>query len=197
MPQILPQARIHPLQRSDADGFLPDGVRRPGAAVSGRSRRRQRGDERRRECDPSRREGLAERRIVERDPVQVLAAEIALQRADPAPAYQTYIALARETKDPRMAQRAAEIALRAQSPSDALTAAQLWHQFAPNSSAAGQLDASLLVLNGKLDDAQPLLAAQLATVSRGSAHQRDRLAAVADFTRAGSFGRRQACCRTC
>jgi tetratricopeptide (TPR) repeat protein len=95
---------------------------------------------------------------------QVLAAEIALQRSEPAPAYQTYIALARETKDPRMAQRAAEIALRAQSPADALAAARLWHEFAPSSTGAAQLDASLLVLNGKLDDAQPLLAAQLATI---------------------------------
>ncbi len=95
---------------------------------------------------------------------QVLAAEIALQRGDPAPAFQTYIALARDTKDPRMAKRAAEIALRAQSPTDALTAARLWHQYAPDSDNAAQLDASLLVLNGKVDEAQPLLAAQLATV---------------------------------
>ncbi|CAM2140349.1 conserved exported protein of unknown function [Pararobbsia alpina] len=95
---------------------------------------------------------------------QVLAAEIALQRGEPAPAYQTYIALARDTKDPRMAKRAAEIALRAQSPSDALTAARLWHQYAPDSDPAAQLDASLLVLNGKLDEAQPLLAQQLAGV---------------------------------
>jgi tetratricopeptide (TPR) repeat protein len=95
---------------------------------------------------------------------QVLAAEIALQRSEPAPAYQTYIALARSTKDPRMARRAAEIALRAQSPSDALTAARLWHEYSPSSGAAAQLDASLLVLNGKLDEAQPLLASQLATV---------------------------------
>ena len=95
---------------------------------------------------------------------QVLAAEIALQRGEPAPAYQTYIALARDTKDPRMAKRAAEIALRAQSPADALTAARLWHQYAPSSNPAAQLDASLLVLNGKLDEAKPLLAQQLAGV---------------------------------
>ena len=55
---------------------------------------------------------------------QVLAAEVALQRDQPAPAYQTYLALARDTHDPRMAQRATEIALAAQSPSDALAAAQ-------------------------------------------------------------------------
>ena len=103
---------------------------------------------------------------------QVLAAEIALQRDQPAPAYQTYLALARDTHDPRMAQRATEIALAAQSPSDALAAAQLWQQYAPSSERAAQLDASLLVLSGKPDDASPILAQELAKVpdeNRGSA----------------------------
>ncbi|RDU99903.1 tetratricopeptide repeat protein [Trinickia dinghuensis] len=96
---------------------------------------------------------------------QVLAAEIALQRDQPAPAYQTYLALARDTHDPRMAQRAAEIALTAQSPSDALAAAQLWRQYSPDSERALQLDASLLVLSGKPDQAEPMLASELAKVS--------------------------------
>lgn len=103
---------------------------------------------------------------------QVLAAEIALQRGQPAPAFQTYLALARDTHDPRMAQRATEIALAAQSPTDALTAVQLWQQYAPDSERAAQLDASLLVLAGKPDDAQPLLSRELARVptdSRGQA----------------------------
>ena len=103
---------------------------------------------------------------------QVLAAEVALQRDQPAPAYQTYLALARDTHDPRMAQRATEIALAAQSPSDALAAAQLWQQYAPNSERAAQLDASLLVLSGKPDDAEPILARELDKVpadNRGSA----------------------------
>lgn len=103
---------------------------------------------------------------------QVLAAEIALQRDQPAPAYQTYLALARDTHDPRMAQRATEIALAAQSPSDALNAVQLWQQYAPDSERAAQLDASLLVLSGRPDDAEPLLARELARVpadSRGPA----------------------------
>jgi Flp pilus assembly protein TadD len=103
---------------------------------------------------------------------QVLAAEVALQRDQPAPAYQTYLALARDTHDPRMAQRATEIALAAQSPSDALAAAQLWQQYAPDSERAAQLDASLLVLSGKPDDAEPVLARELAKVpadNRGSA----------------------------
>jgi tetratricopeptide (TPR) repeat protein len=103
---------------------------------------------------------------------QVLAAEVALQRTQPAPAYQTYMALARDTHDPRMAQRAAEIALAAQSPSDALAAGQLWQQYAPSSERAAQLDASLLVLSGKPDDASPLLARELSKIpadNRGNA----------------------------
>ncbi|CAG4888336.1 tetratricopeptide repeat protein [Paraburkholderia gardini] len=95
---------------------------------------------------------------------QVLAAEVALQRNQPAPAYQTYLALARDTHDPRMAQRATEIALGAQSPADALAAAQLWQQYAPGSERAAQLDASLLVLSGKPDEASPVLAKELAKV---------------------------------
>ena len=95
---------------------------------------------------------------------QVLAAEVALQRDQAAPAYQTYLALARDTHDPRFAQRATEIAIAAQSPNDALTAVQLWQQFSPNSERAAQLSASLLILSGKPDDAKPILTAELAKV---------------------------------
>src|SRR5471030_2797296 len=95
---------------------------------------------------------------------QVLAAEVALQRNQAAPAYQTYLALARDTHDPRFAQRATEIAIAAQSPNDALTAVQLWQQFSPNSERAAQLSASLLILSGKPDDAKPILNTELAKV---------------------------------
>ncbi|MBF3658030.1 tetratricopeptide repeat protein [Burkholderia pseudomallei] len=93
---------------------------------------------------------------------QVLAAEVALQRSLPAPAYQTYLALARDTRDPRMAQRATEIALAAQSPADALTAANLWREYSPGSQRAAQVDAALLVLGGKPAEAQPMLSQELA-----------------------------------
>jgi tetratricopeptide (TPR) repeat protein len=95
---------------------------------------------------------------------QVLAAEVALQRNQAAPAYQTYLSLARDTHDPRFAQRATEIAIAAQSPNDALTAVQLWQQFSPNSERAAQLSASLLILAGKPDDAEPILAGELAKI---------------------------------
>jgi len=103
---------------------------------------------------------------------QVMAAELALQRGQPAPAYQTYLSLARDTHDPRMGERAAQIALQAQSPSDALVAARLWYQYAPDSQRAEQLTASMLVLNGNLSEAEPILARELAAVpeaKRGAA----------------------------
>jgi tetratricopeptide (TPR) repeat protein len=93
---------------------------------------------------------------------QVLASEIALQRGQPANAYRTYMSLAHSTHDPRMAQRATEIALAAQSPDDAMSAAQVWYQYAPDSSYATQADAALLVLTGRPDDAKPVLARELA-----------------------------------
>ncbi|MEX3605548.1 MAG: tetratricopeptide repeat protein [Burkholderia sp.] len=98
---------------------------------------------------------------------QVVAAEVALQRAQPVPAFQTYLALARDTKDPRMAQRATEIALAAQNPADALAAANLWREYTRDSytrdsNRAAQVDAALLVLTGKPSDAEPLLGRELA-----------------------------------
>lgn len=94
----------------------------------------------------------------------VLASEIALQRGEAATAYRTYMSLAHSTRDPRMAQRAAEIALAAQSPEDAQNAAQLWYQYAPDSLRAAQADAGLLVLTGRPDDAKLLLARELSRV---------------------------------
>ncbi len=100
---------------------------------------------------------------------QVLSAELALQRGQAAAAYQTYLALLRETLDPRMAQRATEIALRAGSPADALIAAQLWAENAPHSRRAFQVEGILFILNGQLDKAEPLIAKELANTP---AHQR-------------------------
>ena len=51
---------------------------------------------------------------------QFLAAEIALQRGDIALSYQTMFNLAKNTRDPRIAQHAMEIALAAQSASASL-----------------------------------------------------------------------------
>ncbi|AMR76793.1 tetratricopeptide repeat protein [Cupriavidus nantongensis] len=94
----------------------------------------------------------------------VLAAEISIQRGLVGPAYRTYLELARQTRDPRFAQRATEIAFNARIPQQALDAARLWKEISPSSPAAGQVLSTLLVLNGRWDDARPLLQQQLAAV---------------------------------
>ncbi len=93
---------------------------------------------------------------------QVLSAELALQRGQPATAYKTYLALMRETSDPRMAQRATEIAVSTGSSVEALVAAGLWRKHAPHSRRAAQVEGILLILNGQLEEAQPLIKKELA-----------------------------------
>lgn len=93
---------------------------------------------------------------------RVMAAEISLQRWLVGPAYRTYIDLARETRDPRLAQRATEIAFNARVAQQALDGARLWSELAPKSPAARQVLSTLLVLNGRWEDAEPLLVQQLA-----------------------------------
>lgn len=57
---------------------------------------------------------------------EVLASEIALQRGEAGLAFNTYLEMARQYQDPRLAQRAMEIAINAGSPALALQAAQSW-----------------------------------------------------------------------
>lgn len=64
---------------------------------------------------------------------EVLASEIALQRGEAGLAYNTYMEMARQYRDPRLAQRAMEIAITAGSPDLALQATQLWDSLAPPS----------------------------------------------------------------
>jgi hypothetical protein len=68
-------------------------------------------------------EDLAEDKNAQQRAEQIylfLSSEIAIQRGEIGPAYQTLLGLARTSKDPRVAQRAMELALSAQSPQFAL-----------------------------------------------------------------------------
>ncbi len=88
--------------------------------------------------------------------------EIALQRGQPQLAVQTFLEIARETRDPRVAQRATEIAWNARMPKEALEAASLWQKADPASAQARQVMAALLVNQERLSDAQPHLEQWLA-----------------------------------
>src|SRR5688572_7639691 len=88
---------------------------------------------------------------------KMMVAEIAVQRGQPHIAVQTYLELARTTRDPRIAQRATEIAWNARFNSAALEAAGIWLQVDPSSAQARQIIAALLVNQAQLADTQPHL----------------------------------------
>jgi Flp pilus assembly protein TadD len=105
---------------------------------------------------------------------QIMAAEIAVQRGEIGSAYATYLALARQTRDPRLARRATEIALGGRAVAQALEAARLWREIAPASAEAKQTLAALLVANDRLDEAETLFAEQL----RAAAQPHEELARI-------------------
>jgi len=86
---------------------------------------------------------------------KLMLAEIALQRGQAQIAVPAYVELARETRDPRVAQRATEVAWNARSIPAALEAAGLWLQADPESQRARQVIAALLVNQAQLSEALP------------------------------------------
>ncbi|WP_151448050.1 tetratricopeptide repeat protein [Lacisediminimonas profundi] len=104
--------------------------------------------------------------------VKFLAAEIANQRGRWQGAYVYMLGLAQQTRDPRIARRAAEIALNARQAPEALAAVRLWRELAPASDEATQFYLGLLMLADNLTEALPLLQQKLAETRpalRGSA----------------------------
>jgi tetratricopeptide (TPR) repeat protein len=83
--------------------------------------------------------------------------EIALQRGQPHVAVPAFLEVARETRDPRLARRATEVAWSARFLPAALDAATLWLQLDPDSARARQTVIALLVNQSRLDDALPHL----------------------------------------
>lgn len=89
-------------------------------------------------------------------------AEVALQRGQPHVAVPAFLEVARETRDPRVARRATEVAWSARFMPAALDAATLWLQTDPESTRARQTVIALLVNQSRLDDALPHLQKWLA-----------------------------------
>lgn len=86
-----------------------------------------------------------------------LVAEVAGQRGAIGVAKSTYLDLAQQTRDPRIARRAAEIAAFARDQDGALEATRLWAETDQESERAQQTLASLLLSKGELAEAEPLL----------------------------------------
>jgi tetratricopeptide (TPR) repeat protein len=93
---------------------------------------------------------------------RLVFAEIAMQRGESGQAYSNFMIVARQTRDPRVAHRAAEVAINARAFAQALEAVELWHTLAPHDVEADQSYSSLLVVNGRFERARPMLERQLA-----------------------------------
>ncbi len=88
---------------------------------------------------------------------QYLLGEIASQRGELGLASEALLDLAVKTRDPRIAQRATELAIFARRPAQALRAAQLWMEGEPDALKARQTYVSLLLNAGRLQEAKPHL----------------------------------------
>jgi tetratricopeptide (TPR) repeat protein len=92
-----------------------------------------------------------------------LLAEIAGQRGQFADAATLYLDLAKETRDPRVARRAAEVAMHSRQHDAALQAARLWLEIDPDSMLARQAVIGLLSAVGRYDELKAMLPAILAS----------------------------------
>lgn len=88
---------------------------------------------------------------------EFLLGEIALQRGDYKTAAETYLDLAKRTRDPRVARRAVEVASQGRLTGLGLEAAKTWLDIEPESAAALQVSAALLVAAKRVDEATPYL----------------------------------------
>ena len=87
---------------------------------------------------------------------EFLIGEIALQRGDLPLAANTYLDLARRTRDPRVARRAVEVANQAKEITLALDAARLWNELEPSVHAL-QVLAATLVAAKRVEEAGPVI----------------------------------------
>jgi tetratricopeptide (TPR) repeat protein len=87
---------------------------------------------------------------------EFLLGEIALQRGDLPLAANTYLDLARRTRDPRVARRAVEVANQAKETALALDAARLWNELEPSVHAL-QVLAATLVAAKRVEEAGPVI----------------------------------------
>jgi tetratricopeptide (TPR) repeat protein len=103
-----------------------------------------------------------------------LLAEVAGQRGQIADSAELYLELAKETRDPRIARRATEIALHSRRLDTALQAARIWRETDPDSTAARQAMIGLLAAVGQFDELKsalpPLLAAEPQFLARNLLH---------------------------
>ncbi|MCK9201550.1 MAG: tetratricopeptide repeat protein [Gallionella sp.] len=92
---------------------------------------------------------------------EYLLTEIASQRGHQALALEGSADLARKTRDPRLARRAAQFAVESGQMERAIEAFRQWQEVEPNAAVAGRMLSSILLRGGKLEEAKLEYAKQL------------------------------------
>ena len=123
-----------------------------------------------------------------------LSAELAAQRGNALVASATMLSIARSSRDPRLARRATELALGGSLPAEALKAARVWLEVAPQSEEAAQVLLGLQLAANRIDEAREALVKQLAnskpaTLPMTIANLQRLLARMPDRARAASLMR--------
>jgi tetratricopeptide (TPR) repeat protein len=85
---------------------------------------------------------------------EYLLSEIAAQRGDDTVAVEGSLDLAKKTRDPRLAMRAAKMALQSGQYEQAIEALKIWRDADPSSILAKRMLSSVLLRSGKLDEAR-------------------------------------------
>jgi len=101
---------------------------------------------------------------------RLLTAEIAGQRGHIHTAVKQYLAAAKESRDPDVAERATRIAVYARDDASALAAAKLWAQLQPHSIEAHQVAAAMYVRAGKTQEAHDELEKIISDSNRDDRH---------------------------
>jgi tetratricopeptide (TPR) repeat protein len=98
---------------------------------------------------------------------QLLRAEFAFRAGDWQGPYLTMLSLAQQTRDPRLARRAAEMALAARQPEDTLAAVRQWRQLDPQSDEATQYYLGMVILSDNIADAEEIFRKRLDSTPPG------------------------------
>ncbi|MCC6202715.1 MAG: tetratricopeptide repeat protein, partial [Gammaproteobacteria bacterium] len=109
---------------------------------------------------------------------RLLVAEFAIRRGSPADAVTNYLEVARETRHPELAQRAAAIALYARDNEATLEAAQLWAETDPDDMEARQI---IVAMHVRARDAERAFASLEDLLGRDAANAEANLRSMANF----------------
>lgn len=98
---------------------------------------------------------------------QLLKAEFAFRKGDWQGPYLTMLSLAQQTRDPRLARRAAEMAVAARQADDTLAAVRLWRQLDPESEEATQYFIGMVVTSDNIAEVEPIFVERLRAAPPG------------------------------